>query len=324
MNVPALSNTTVWWSGWVGKSAAKVQAVHLHVQAQEQNQRSDEGRNWHLHPLYLSWPFLCSSDPFVLLLSLFFWSLCSLGPSPAPTSACVELQVLDSVTEIIFVKHIETLVTDMRRDTYIHAHKDWKLHKETCWITHPTAWSFPPTLLCSDLCLPKVALVLPRDCRLPRILFRFQNCAGCTSAAELQFQPRILTLGLTERLVTVDWSLCAGLCGLGKKWVPRAKMLSWHNQLKPKVNISSICHESQNCEHQMPVHRALSELFLRIRHMRGLILLDLQILHSLLLEFGLLCWPLQSNICSLAPNRDLRTGVTEDWRNDLGAISILT
>ncbi len=41
----------------------------------------------------------------------------------------VELQILDSVTEITFVRCIEILVTDMRRDTYIHAHKD---HKETC------------------------------------------------------------------------------------------------------------------------------------------------------------------------------------------------
>ena len=36
----------------------------------------------------------------------------------------VELQVLGSVTEMTFLGCIETLVTDMRGDTSIHAHKD--------------------------------------------------------------------------------------------------------------------------------------------------------------------------------------------------------
>ena len=36
----------------------------------------------------------------------------------------VELQVLGSVAEMTFLGCIETLVTDMRRDTYIHAHED--------------------------------------------------------------------------------------------------------------------------------------------------------------------------------------------------------
>ena len=42
------------------------------------------------------------------------------------------VQVLDSVVEMTFVGCIETRVADMRRDTYIHARKDCKLHKETC------------------------------------------------------------------------------------------------------------------------------------------------------------------------------------------------
>lgn len=44
---------------------------------------------------------------------------------------CVELQDLGSVTENKFLGCIETLVTDMRRDTYLHAYKDYKRHKET-------------------------------------------------------------------------------------------------------------------------------------------------------------------------------------------------
>ncbi len=43
----------------------------------------------------------------------------------------VELQVLGSVTEITFLRCIKALVIDMRRDTYIHAHKDCKSDKET-------------------------------------------------------------------------------------------------------------------------------------------------------------------------------------------------
>lgn len=76
---------------------------------------------------------------------------------------------------------------------------------------------FPPTLLCSDLCLPKLALIFPLHYRLPRTrnLLRFSNYVGCASAAELHIQRQILTLGITKRLVAVDHSLCACFYGLG-------------------------------------------------------------------------------------------------------------
>lgn len=46
----------------------------------------------------------------------------------------VELQVLDSVTEMTFLGCLEILVTEIR----IHAHKDYRRHKEICWIIHQT------------------------------------------------------------------------------------------------------------------------------------------------------------------------------------------
>ena len=56
-------------------------------------------------------------------------------PSTPSYKPSVELQALGSVTEMAFLGCIEILVTDMRRDTYIHAHKDFKRHKEACWMT---------------------------------------------------------------------------------------------------------------------------------------------------------------------------------------------
>lgn len=38
----------------------------------------------------------------------------------------------DCVIKIIFLRCIETLVIDVKRDTYIHTHKDCKSDKETC------------------------------------------------------------------------------------------------------------------------------------------------------------------------------------------------
>ena len=82
-------------------------------------------------------------------------------------------------------------------------------------LRHPLDRSFPPTLLCSDLRFPKIALVLPQDCRMLRTLFQFRNCAGCTSTTELQFHCRVITLGLTKwfgccELVIVSWPLWVG------------------------------------------------------------------------------------------------------------------
>ena len=76
----------------------------------------------------------------------------------------------------------------------------WPLCSPDLYPAPTSAWSFPPTLLCSDLRYAAIALVLPRDCRLPRIPFRLQkkNCIGCASAAELHSHRRILALGLTK------------------------------------------------------------------------------------------------------------------------------
>lgn len=54
--------------------------------------------------------------------------------------------------------------------------------------------SFHSNPLCSCFRFPRIALVLPRDCRLPWTIFRFWNCIGCTSAAKLQYYCWILAL----------------------------------------------------------------------------------------------------------------------------------
>ena len=77
--------------------------------------------------------------------------------------------------------------------------RDWSLHFLYPPPSFPdpypaptSAWSFSPTLLCSDLHFPEIASALPRDCRLPRNLYRSRNCVGCASAVELQSHRRIL------------------------------------------------------------------------------------------------------------------------------------
>ena len=66
----------------------------------------------------------------------------------------------------------------------------WSLCSPDPYPAPISAWSFSsyPALLRPPL---------PRNCRLPRTLFRFRDCVGCASAAELQSHRRILALGLT-------------------------------------------------------------------------------------------------------------------------------
>lgn len=53
----------------------------------------------------------------------------------------MELQFLDSLTKLRFLRYLETLITDVRGDKSKHAHKDCERHTETCrtiwWIIHP-------------------------------------------------------------------------------------------------------------------------------------------------------------------------------------------
>ncbi len=73
-----------------------------------------------------------------------------------------------------------------------------------------------PSCLCSDLCFP---LVFPQDCRLPRTLLRFWNCAGCASiccsaAVSLSnTSPQPNRMIGNCGLIVLLWCLWVGCCG---------------------------------------------------------------------------------------------------------------
>ena len=100
-----LSNATVLWSERVEKSAAKVQAVRVQLQVQNQ-----QGRDWYLHPLYPPWP---SGSP---------------DPYPVPTSARPFLPALP--------RPLLPRNSQLRTKTQLHILRTVDFAKESTRTTH--------------------------------------------------------------------------------------------------------------------------------------------------------------------------------------------
>lgn len=83
------------------------------------------------------------------------------------------------------------------------------LFSSNAYLTPTSPQFFPPTLR-----FPKIAFVFPWDRRLRRTRSLFRNNVRCACAAKMQFNCQVLALDLIKRSVAVDWSSCAGLCGL--------------------------------------------------------------------------------------------------------------
>ena len=96
----------------------------------------------------------------------------------------------------------------------------------SCFYPAPTsAQSFVLFLLCSDLCFPKIALVLSQYCRHPWALFRFRNEKfGCCGLIFVRWSLWVDCCGFVavDRLLwvghcgsaAVDWLLSVGRCDL--------------------------------------------------------------------------------------------------------------